>query len=85
MTITKHRVLLFAQLAELIGKTEILMEVDAKDTVSILVAKLVQKFPDIKFLQESLIVAVDTKQLASDAKIGNIKEEIAIFPPVSGG
>lgn len=79
------KILLFAQLAEIIGKKEIILKIQPENTAKELVEKIVQMFPKIKFLQKSLIVAVDTEQIPLDHKIGVVKEEIAIFPPVSGG
>ena len=81
----KHKILLFAQLAQLVGKKELLLELESNTTAKEVIVKLIKIYPQIKTIEDSLIVAVDTEQIALEDKIGQVREEIAIFPPVSGG
>ena len=82
---SKKKILLFAKLAELIGKSELTWQVNEQTTASDLIKELKTKFPQIEPLAKNLIVAVDTRQIELKEKIGQVQDEIAIFPPVSGG
>ena len=42
-------------------------------------------YPKMKEYEDNLIVAVDTEEIEIHSKIGEVKQEVAVFPPVSGG
>ena len=74
---------LFASLRESLGDT-IDIEVPEPVTVGSLLDKFVELHPQFKDALGALNVAVDLEYSQNNAKIQS-GQEVAIFPPVSGG
>ena len=74
---------LFASLREAMGDT-IELEVSEPATVRELLDRLVEEFPEFEAAKKSLNVAVDYQYSQMDREILP-GQEVAIFPPVSGG
>ena len=81
----KQKILLFANLAEIAKAAEIEMEVSSQDTGEDIIKKLINQFPAIKEYEQQLLIAVDETMIELNSPIGEVKKEIAILPPVSGG
>jgi len=77
-------ILLFAQLAESIGKRSIEIEVRDGSTVSDLLAALEKKHPPIAALRGRLAVAIEECYATHDTII-RPGQTVALIPPVSGG
>ena len=61
------------------------MEIKKEMTAKKLIQNLVELYPKMKEYEDNLIVAVDTEEIEIHSKIGEVKQEVAVFPPVSGG
>ena len=81
----KYKVLLFAVLAEIAQTHQIEMEIKKEMTAKKLIQNLVELYPKMKEYEDNLIVAVDTEEIEIHSKIGEVKQEVAVFPPMSGG
>lgn len=81
----KYKVLLFAVLAEIAQTHQIEMEIKKEMTAKKLIQNLVELYPKMKEYEDNLIVSVDTEEIEIHSKIGEVKQEVAVFPPVSGG
>lgn len=78
------RVLLFATIKDKIGKSSILLEHAEPLTVSELLQELFQKYPQLKQFENRMLVAVN-QNYAVQSQLVNPNDEVALFPPVSGG
>ena len=74
---------LFASLRELAGDSA-QIEVDEPVTVGRLVERFIELHPVLRGAERSLNVAVDQTYARAEEPIGP-GQEVAIFPPVSGG
>lgn len=74
---------LFASLRELVGD-ETTVEVEAPVTVGRLLAAFIDLHPSLRGAEQSLNVAVEQSYAFPDQVI-EPGQEVAIFPPVSGG
>lgn len=81
MTVT---VRLFARARDLAGSPTVLVELPQPATVADLRAALLRAKPQLQPLAASLLVAVGAEYAADTAPISP-GEEVAVFPPVSGG
>jgi molybdopterin converting factor small subunit len=81
---TSYTVLLFASLKERIGAKQI--SVHASETVVLndFLETLFLQFPQLKPFSNNLVVSINQKYAAEDQVIFP-NDEIALFPPVSGG
>lgn len=79
----KIKVMLFAVLKEACGES-VEIEVPEPATVSGLLDRFVDAYPQFASAKNSLNVAVDHAYSQEDRSIAP-GQEIAIFPPVSGG
>ncbi len=77
------QVQLFAFLRESLGDT-VEIEVDEPVTASRLMAQFLETYPQFKGSEGSLNLAVDQIYVIEDCEI-SADQEVAIFPPVSGG
>lgn len=78
------RVLFFASLADITGKREMLIDaVDCPDVASVF-AKFVREFPKLEAHRPSLLVALNSEFTHPDQLVRD-GDEVAFFPPVSGG
>ena len=78
------QVLLFAQLAQAIGKDRITIELSNGSTVNDALTKLAQEHEIIAQMRNSIAVAINEQYCNANTEIkdGNT---IALIPPVSGG
>jgi molybdopterin converting factor small subunit len=75
---------LFAKARDLAGEAVIEVPWHDGETVSVLKQRLVENCPDLILLVPRLLVAVNSKY-ATDNTTLNVADEVACFPPVSGG
>lgn len=75
---------LFALYREVVGKSELELEVEEGITVARLIKRLEQEFPQLKEFSENLIVAVNAEYVERDYPL-QPGDEVALVPPVSGG
>lgn len=79
------KILLFAALKEIVGTGSLNFQVPSgKTTPQQVWASLVTAHPDLHRYQESIQVAVNQKHVELETLVSD-GDEIAFFPPVSGG
>ena len=79
------KVLFFAALKDIVGAGSLHFQVSSPDTTAQQVwTSLVNTYPDLGRYQEAVQVAVNRKLADRDVLISD-GDEIAFFPPVSGG
>ena len=74
----------FASHREYSGESELELELDDGAKVSDLVAEVLARFPELEKLKDETIVSVN-KNYAEDATVLSDGDEVALFPPISGG
>ncbi len=80
----KIRVQLFAAARDAAGNAVVELKVPTGANVSTLRQQLVDEYTALKPLQDTLLVAVNN-EYASDETALHASDEVACFPPVSGG
>lgn len=75
---------LFATLKEHIGASTVTLEIAETGTVSDLLAELLRLYPNLQPFKKNIIVSIN-QEFASLEKQILPGDEIALFPPVSGG
>ena len=80
----KIKVKLFAQARDLAGHETIVVDLPEQATVADLRTTLSETFPQLCPLMSSLHIAVGT-DYATDDTVIDTSQEVACFPPVSGG
>ncbi|MBA4385333.1 MAG: molybdopterin synthase sulfur carrier subunit [Anaerolinea sp.] len=80
----KIELLLFASMKEKVGKSKIEIEANEPCTVQSLLDTLFLQFPAIDPFAKSILVSIN-QEFADHAQIIHATDEVAIFPPVSGG
>jgi len=78
------KVKLFASFKELVGKSEVSFEIKECATVSDLKKILLNNYPQLSSQKFQAIYAVNHK-VVDDNTILSVGDEVAVFPPVSGG
>ncbi len=78
----KVKVLFFAGLRELAGKSQMSLELKEGETVALLLEKLQSDFPGL--ISGQLMLAVNAEYAPRDHKLKD-GDEVALIPPVSGG
>ena len=78
------KILFFASLKDLVGKSEIEINLEGKASVRDVFQKLQIRYPSLKKYENILLVAVNQEYSNLDTPISP-NDEIAFFPPVSGG
>ena len=78
------RILFFASLRDVVGKSELEIDIDSKTSVRSLFQKLQEQFPNLSKYERVLLVAVNQVYASLDSEVSP-GDEIAFFPPVSGG
>ena len=78
------QILLFAQLAQAIGKDRITIELLNGATVNDALSELSAKHEIIKSMRNSLAIAINEQYCNTNAEIKD-GDTLALIPPVSGG
>ena len=78
------KILFFASLKDLVGKSEIEIDLKGKASVRDIFQKLQINYPSLKKYENVLLIAVNQEYSNLDTPISP-NDEIAFFPPVSGG
>lgn len=84
MTVQQIQIKLFARARELAESELISVSVEAGTTVSQLRLAMAEQFPQLQPLSSQLLIAVDNAYAGEDQTL-NAQQEVACFPPVSGG
>lgn len=80
----KLQILLFAQARQLVGRPTVEIPWTDGETVLKLKRELTSHYPALAPLLSKLLVAVNN-QFATDDALIRVTDEVACFPPVSGG
>ncbi|MBA4383143.1 MAG: molybdopterin synthase sulfur carrier subunit [Anaerolinea sp.] len=80
----KIEVTLFATLKERIGKRQIVIEISEPVSVFTLLTELSNQYPQIKNSSSNILVSIN-QEFATKDQIIAFGDEVALFPPVSGG
>ncbi len=80
----KVKVKLFARYREITNTKEIELEIQPGTTVAKLKKVLKDYFPQLKNLDNNLIIAVNS-EFTEDNQILKENDQIALLPPLSGG
>jgi molybdopterin converting factor subunit 1 len=78
------RVLFFGAARDAVGQGEIELVLTGTPTASSAFAQVLERFPDLRRFGRSLLFAVNQEYAAADREV-NDGDELAVFPPVSGG
>ena len=78
------RVKLFAKARELVGSPDIEITWEDGESVAVLRERLVESYPQLLPLVPRLLVAVNNDYAPDTATLKSF-DEVACFPPVSGG
>ena len=84
MTAQQIQIKLFARARELAESELISVKVSEGFTVAALRLAIAEQYPQLKPLSSQLLIAVDNAYAGEDQTL-NEKQEVACFPPVSGG
>jgi molybdopterin converting factor small subunit len=79
-----YQMMLFASLRDKVGQNKVIFDLEGPLTVSDLLAHFFDQFPQVQPFQDRLLITVNQKY-ASPSQIIYPEDEIALFPPVSGG
>jgi MoaE-MoaD fusion protein len=77
-------VLVFGAARDAVGRSEVKIVLKGQPTAATAFAQLLKQFPDLSRFGRSLLLAVNQEYAASDRELKD-GDELAIFPPVSGG
>src|SRR5262245_20307179 len=78
------RLLFFASLKDIVGARELRFDLPADSTVSDLLSRLEASYPRLKDYRQVVLTAINEEYVGKTARIAD-GDEVAIFPPVSGG
>ena len=78
------RVILFASLRDLVGSSEVELDLTETTTVRDVFNRLEGQFPGLKRYESILLIAVNQEYTGWEQSVA-AGDEIAFFPPVSGG
>jgi sulfur-carrier protein len=78
------RLLFFATLKDIVGSRELLMDVPESSTIGDLLTLLESRYPRMKDYRSIALTALNEDYVDRTARISD-GDEVAIFPPVSGG
>ncbi|HEX7556360.1 MAG TPA: MoaD/ThiS family protein [Leptolinea sp.] len=82
--IMAHNVLLFASLKERIGARQISVQACETVVLNEFLKTLLVQFPQLEPFSNNLVVSIN-QEFASADQVIYPNDEIALFPPVSGG
>jgi len=78
------RVLFFGAARDVVDQNPVLLTLEDTATVSQCFQKLIERYPDLERFGRSLLFAVNQEYATRDTDLKD-NDELAIFPPVSGG
>src|SRR6476469_10910588 len=78
------RLLFLASLKDIVGARELRFDLPTDATVGDLLSKLEVSYPRLKDYRQVVLTAINEEYVAKTARIAD-GDEVAIFPPVSGG
>ena len=78
------KVLFFGAARDAVGQPEVELVLDHEATSSKALSKLIEKYPNLARFGRSLLVAVNQEYARGETPLKN-GDELAVFPPVSGG
>ncbi len=78
------KIVLFAMARELIGASEIEIEIESGSTVGRLRARLTEEYPKLAELVARSAISVD-QEFSVEGQLVPENAEVALIPPVSGG
>ena len=78
------RLLFFASLKDIVGSRELRMDVPQGSTVADLLFQLESRYPRMKEYRSVILTAINEDYVDKSTRISE-GDEVAIFPPVSGG
>jgi len=78
------RVLFFASLADLVGKKELRLDASALTDVASVYSRCEQDFPRLRDHRGSVMSALNSEFAGNGTPVRD-GDEVAFFPPVSGG
>ena len=78
------KVLFFASIKDIVGSRELSMDIPAGSTVKSLLDRLEKSYPKIRPYRPIVLVSVNEEYAQMETPVGE-GDEVAIFPPVSGG
>ncbi len=78
------RVLFFGAARDVVGQAEVDFALEQAANVSAIFAQLIETYPQLSRFGRSLLIAVNQEYAAGDRLVHD-GDELAIFPPVSGG
>src|SRR5438445_5344179 len=84
MSMTTVRVLFFGAARDAVGEDQIQLQLDSGSNVRQALEQLNSNYPDLSRFGKSLLVAVNQEYADSNRELRD-GDELAIFPPVSGG
>ncbi|MBZ0170641.1 molybdopterin converting factor, subunit 1 [Candidatus Methylomirabilis lanthanidiphila] len=80
----KVRVRCFAAVREIVGASELVVDVPEGSTLNQLIRELCGQYPRLQVLTGSLLFSVNREYASTDTTL-IAGDEIALIPPVSGG
>lgn len=78
------KILFFAKLKEIIGESKLTIRLNAGSNVSDLKNEIIKNYPLIADYQSIMLVSIN-QNFAFDEDVLSNQDEVAFFPPVSGG
>ncbi|MGH9341821.1 MAG: molybdopterin converting factor subunit 1 [Acidobacteriota bacterium] len=75
---------LFASLRDIVGESEVILEFEGQSTTREVFEQLGTKFPGLKRYEPVVLIAVNQEYGDWEQSIA-AGDEVAFFPPVSGG
>lgn len=78
------RVKTFASVADVCGFKERVISIPDGSTAQAILELLVQEFPQLSRLKDKILVAINEEHASFDIALSD-GDEVALFPPVSGG
>ena len=77
-------VLLFGAAADRAGTRKVRLELEEDSTLAEVWPLLVERYPDLSSMRDTLAFAVNGEYARMDGRVGP-GDEVAVLPPVSGG
>lgn len=78
------KVLFFGAARDAVGQPEVELDLSQESTSTAALAQLIDKYPNLGRFGRSLLVAVNQEYARAETPLKN-GDELAVFPPVSGG